>query len=288
MNTPTRPDDLAEGFAEAVRRRDDFRQSEPERFAEFVAQRMYPLARSQLPASSLLMRFVRIGQVEAVGERAFKEWRGNPVPERFAGGLSAYARLAYEALLCMGSGCDHCMLFRPVLFGLSGGDVAWAAEMFGPHLGRSAQGHASLVAATNLLVGLLHDDAGLLSAATVEARTFCLRKSTNKYDSALVGCLLAIAERNTELVSTQLELICTLHAKNKAEVQYRDPVFKTFSAAAHALEHLARRRGLTPSPPKHAVFWPVYASYLETATQPPPCWLELCALAPELEPVLRP
>ncbi len=166
----------------------------------------------------------------------------------------------------LGTGCDRSSLFQQALSALAGCDLALAKSYLPQEEGLSHNGYAPFVAATNLLMYLLYQEAAWQQPAIKAAKKQAANKGAGKLLQAILYCLVAIVEQDVETVNLQLQLAIDVFRKAGWVHDYRHPLSKFCPRVIYGLyfaaQYFLAKEGLAKlKQPEHFLWRPAYVAF---------------------------
>jgi hypothetical protein len=169
----------------------------------------------------------------------------------------------------LGTGCDRSSFFQESLTVLGGCDLALAKSYLPHEDGLTKNGYAPFVAATNLLMCLLHQETAWQLPAIKAGKKQAANKGTGKLIQATLYCLVAVIEQDVEAVNLQLQLAIDVFRKAGWIHDYRHPLSKFCPRIIYGLyfaaQYFLAKDCLTQlKQPKHFLWHSAYVAFCES------------------------
>ena len=161
----------------------------------------------------------------------------------------------------LSSGYDHCMAIYTMMPYLCCAEYDEIYRAFPSDLPISANGNTMLVNATALLQCILYKGKYEEAAVIAKAEKYILSKSP-KWDRAYVGCFLAIIKNDADMLSENLQLLCSNHTRQSISGFMKYHCQSAYGILDFAKKNLPQEIFERVKMPEHKTFNPGYMEWV--------------------------
>ena len=161
----------------------------------------------------------------------------------------------------LSSGYDHCMAIYTMMPYLCCAEYDEIYRAFPSDLPISANGNTMLVNATALLQCILYKGKYEEAAVISKAEKYILSKSP-KWDRAYVGCFLAIIKNDADMLSENLQLLCSNHTRQSISGFMKYHCQSAYGILVFAKKNLPQEIFERVKMPEHKTFNPGYMEWV--------------------------